>query len=285
LVSDTVATTPFAGHLIWGALDAARERDHLLLIAETEGDPELERELIEAMQDRRVDGIILASMYTRKISVPKALLDGRSVLLNAEPSGPSTIPSVLPDEVEAGRTAARVLLEAGHAEGIYLIGVDPATGRGPTDSLAAIQRLRGIREAMSVAGVSLAGGVMRPDWQPAEGYEATRKLLKRAVPRALICFNDRLAVGAYQALQENAIKVPDEVSVVSFDDEPVASWLRPQLTTIALPHYELGHKAIEVLLDDDARQPNHRAKAHRVLMPLRVRDSVRAVEPKRPALR
>ena len=128
LVSDTVATTPFAGHLIWGALDAARERDHLLLIAETEGDPELERELIEAMQDRRVDGIILASMYTRKISVPKALLDGRSVLLNAEPSGPSTIPSVLPDEVEAGRTAARVLLEAGHAEGIYLIGVDPATG-------------------------------------------------------------------------------------------------------------------------------------------------------------
>ena len=137
---------------------------------------------------------------------------------------------------------------------------------------------------MSAAGVPLAGGVMRPDWQPAEGYEATRKLLKRAVPRALICFNDRLAVGAYQALQESGIKVPDEVSVVSFDDEPVASWLRPQLTTIALPHYELGHKAIEVLLDG-ANEPDKKAEAHRVLMPLRERDSVRSVEPKRPALR
>ena len=74
-VSDTVATTPFAGHLIWGALDAARERDHLLLIAETEGDVDLERQQIEAMLDRRVDGIILASMYTRKLIVPEALLD------------------------------------------------------------------------------------------------------------------------------------------------------------------------------------------------------------------
>ncbi len=138
---------------------------------------------------------------------------------------------------------------------------------------------------MSVAGVSLAGGVMRPDWQPAEGYEATRKLLKRAVPRALICFNDRLAVGAYQALQEEGIKVPDEVSVVSFDDEPVASWLRPQLTTIALPHYELGHKAIEVLLDDDAKRPNNMARAHRVLMPLRERHSVRTLDSKKPAPR
>ena len=87
------------------------------------------------MQDRRVDGIVLASMYTRKISVPKALLDGRSVLLNAEPSGRSAIPSVLPDELEAGRTAARVLLDAGHTEGIYLIGVDPRTGRGPLTAL------------------------------------------------------------------------------------------------------------------------------------------------------
>src|SRR5664279_722777 len=80
-VSDTVATTPFAGHLIWGALDAARERGHLLFIAETEGDPELEQQLIEAMHDRQVDGIVLASMYTRKIKPPSALLGRPAVLL------------------------------------------------------------------------------------------------------------------------------------------------------------------------------------------------------------
>src|SRR6058998_248399 len=102
-VSDTVATTPFAGHLVWGALDAARERGHLLFIGETEGDPDLEQQLIEAMHDRRVDGIVLASMYTRKIAVPKVLLDSPAVLLNALPSRRSPIPSVLPDEREAGR--------------------------------------------------------------------------------------------------------------------------------------------------------------------------------------
>ena len=275
-VSDTVATTPFAGHSIWGALDAARERDHLLLIAETEGDPELERKLIEAMQDHQVYGIVLAAMYTREAEVPEALLLGRSVLLNAVPARNSSVPSVLPDEIEAGRTAARALLDAGHTEGIYLVGADPKKNRGPKDSLAAAQRLQGIKEVMSAASVSLAGGVMRPQWQPTDGYEATMRLLKqKSKPRALICFNDRLSVGAYQALQETGIKVPDQVSVVSFDDEPVASWLRPQLTTVALPHYELGRKAIEVLFDDNGQQPYGAAKVHRVPMPLRERGSIR----------
>jgi DNA-binding LacI/PurR family transcriptional regulator len=84
-------------------------------------------------------------------------------------------------------------------------------------------------------------------------------------------------VGAYQALQEAGIEVGREVSVVSFDDEPVAAWLRPELTTIALPHYELGHKAVEVLLGHLAAD-GPVATVHRVHMPLRRRDSIRSVE-------
>ena len=161
------------------------EHDHLLLIAETEGDRELEKELIEAMQDRRVDGIILASMYTREVTVPGSLLEGHSVLLNAVPSGRSSVPCVLPDEAEAGRSAARVLLEAGHTEGIYLVGADPKTNRVPRDSLAAADRLRGIKEVMATAGVPLTGGVVRLHWQPSDGYEATGKLLERRPPPRL----------------------------------------------------------------------------------------------------
>jgi LacI family transcriptional regulator len=278
-VSDTVATTPFAGHVIWGALDAARERDHLLFIGETEGDPELERELIEAMHDRRVDGIVLASMYTRKIAVPKALLDGRAVLLNALPSVRSPIPSVLPDETEAGRTAARVLLDAGHADGIYLIGAGPPS-RVPKDSLAAVQRLQGIKEALRSSGVSIAGALPCPDWQPELGYKATRQLLENATPSALICFNDRLAFGAYQALADAGLEVPADVSVVSFDDDVLASWVRPQLTTVALPHYELGRAAIQVLLDGLQHQAAPgQPQIHLIPMPLRVRDSVIHVTP------
>lgn len=275
-VSDTVATTPFAGHVIWGALDAARERNHLLFIGETEGDPELERQLIEAFHDRRVDGIVFASMYTRKVTVPKALLDGPAVLLNALPSRRSPIPSVLPDEREAGRTAAKALLEAGHESGIYLIGAAP--NRGPKGSVAAVQRLRGITEALRAAGVEIAGALPCPDWQPELGYRATRQLLDRTRPAALICFNDRLSLGAYQALAEAGLDVPKDVSVVSFDDDVLASWVRPQLTTVALPHYELGRAAIQVLLDTNTTQaPSGRSRVHLIPMPLRERESVRRV--------
>src|SRR4051794_34738623 len=121
-VSDTVATTRFAGELIRGALESAREHDHLLFVGETEGDAELERQLIEAMHDRQVHGIVLASMSTRKLAVPKPLLESPAVLLNALPARPATIASVVPDETEAGRTAATVLLDAGHREGICLVG-------------------------------------------------------------------------------------------------------------------------------------------------------------------
>jgi LacI family transcriptional regulator len=277
-VSDTVATTPFAGHVIWGALDAARERDHLLFIGETEGDPELERQLIEALHDRRVDGIVFASMYTRKVVVPKALLDGPAVLLNALPNRRSLIPSVLPDEREAGRTAARALLEAGHESGIYLIGAAPPN-RMPKGSLAAVQRLQGITEALHAAGVEIAGALPCPDWQPELGYAAARQLLAKARPSALICFNDRLSLGAYQALADAGLEVPNDVSVVSFDDDVLASWVRPQLTTVALPHYELGRAAIQLLLDNKAQQPPAgRPRIHLIPMPLRVRESVRRVD-------
>jgi LacI family transcriptional regulator len=280
LISDTVATTSFAGHLIWGALDAARERGHLLFVAETEGDPELEQQSIEAMHDRRVEGVVLASMFTRQVTVPQALSESPTVLLNALPAAPSNVASVIPDEVEAGRTSARVLLRAGHREGIYLVGVGLRPEQVPRESLAAKYRLQGIKEVVEDAGVHLAGGVFCADWQPGEGYEAVRRLLRRTTPRAFICFNDRLSMGAYQALEDAGVKVPTEVSVVSFDDEPLASWLRPALTTIALPHYELGRRAVEVLLGHGS--PKGTERVHRVHMPLRERDSVAELQRRAP---
>ena len=77
-------------------------------------------------------------------------------------------------------------------------------------------------------------------------------------PTAVVCANDRLALGAYQALHEAGLRVPDDVSVVSFDDSELASWMRPALTSIALPHYELGAMAVNLLLGDDREPVVHR---------------------------
>jgi LacI family transcriptional regulator len=225
-------------------------------------------------------------MYTRRVTVPKVLRSRRVVLLNAVPSRPTPLISVIPDELEAGRTAAKTLLEAGHRAGIYIIGV--GLGRNqrpkPMGALAAVERLQGIKETFTEAGVRLAGAIPCEDWEPELGYGAVQTLVESGADvKSLICFNDRLAVGAYNALHHHDLAIPADVSVVSFDDDPIASWIRPELTTVAIPHYELGRRSIELLLDrnpdasgDDVPASATRGLIVRVEMPLRERASVQS---------
>ncbi|MGW0503577.1 LacI family DNA-binding transcriptional regulator [Micromonospora sp. NPDC003241] len=268
-VSDIVATTRFAGGLIRGALDAARERDHVLLITETQGDAAFEQYAIEAILDRQVDGVIYAAMATRRLTVPKAILNGPVVLLNATSS--EELPSVLPDDELAGATIAETLLARGHRDRIALIGRNRPKERDPEISLAAEARLRGIRGTLAAAGVALFAEGFCTEWLPEHGYTATQALLGRPDrPSAIICMNDRLAFGAYQALGEAGLTIPDDISVISFDDDPIASWLRPGLSTAAIPHEQMGRRAVELLLDKDDSGPAL------VPMPLRRRRSVAA---------
>ena len=254
-VSDTVATTPFAGHLIWGALDAAREHGHLLFIGETEGDPELERQLIEAMHDRRVDGIVLASMYTRKVTVPKALPDGPAVLLNALPTRRSRSPPSFPTRSRPGEPRPSAARGGPHRRDLAHRRRAP-TNRVPKDSLAAVQRLQGITEALGAAGVTSRRRGCVPRL-------AARARIQRNAAAAREDASRRRSSASTTASRSAptrrsptwASTVPADVSVVSFDDDILASWVRPQLTTVALPHYELGRAAIEVLLD--RRQAQH----------------------------
>jgi LacI family transcriptional regulator len=113
---------------------------------------------------------------------------------------------------------------------------------------AATQRLAGITEVLSAERLTAAG---RVDclWWPESAYEAIGRLLVAGErPTGLICLNDRVAFGAYQAIAEAGLRIPQDISVVSFDDSDLASWLRPALTSIAIPHFELGRRAVEVLL-------------------------------------
>jgi len=107
-------------------------------------------------------------------------------------------------------------------------------------------------------------------WWPDATYQAVRSYLEAGQrPSALICLNDRIAMGAYQAAQEAGLVIPDDLSVVSFDDSDIASWLQPQLSSVAIPHFELGRLAVEILLSED--RPTD---IQRVPMPLRERGSI-----------
>jgi LacI family transcriptional regulator len=261
-ISDIVATTRFAGDMIRGAIDAAREHEHVLLIAETQGDQSFEQYAIEAMLDRQVDGVIYAAMATRELTVPAALVTHPTVLLNAESS--DGLPCVLPDDEQAGRAVATALIEAGHRNRIGLIGRNRLKEGDKEVSLAAQARLLGIEQTLTAAGTHLYGSASCPDWLPEHGYTAMRSLLRKSSrPTAVICMNDRLAFGAYQALAEAGLRIPQDVSVVSFDDDVIAGWLRPGLSTAALPHEQMGRKAVELLLAGQA--------ADRCLMPMPLR--------------
>ena len=101
-----------------------------------------------------------------------------------------------------------------------------------------------------------------------------------AVPTALICLNDRIAMGAYRALRRHRLEIPRDVSVISFDDSDLAGWLDPGLTSIALPHFELGRRAIELLV-----APEVKPSTHLVPMKVHTRESVAAPRRRRAAKR
>jgi LacI family transcriptional regulator len=258
-----VATEAYAGELVYGALAAAAERGHLLFVCETGDDPEVEERLVGELVDRHVDAFLYATAFTREVELPKGLRSQRVALLNCRAPG-CDLPSVLPDEHEAGRAAATALLEAGHREGIWVVGE-------PADRvIAAAQRLRGVREVLAEADLALAG-VVDAMWWPESAYEEFGAFLDGGGrPSAVICLNDRVAMGVYQALGARRRSVPADVSVVSFDDSDLASWLQPPLSSIALPHRALATEAVRILLG------TAELSRYEVLvpMPVRLRQSI-----------
>jgi LacI family transcriptional regulator len=270
LISDVIASEPFAGDEVRGCLATALQHQHLLFVGETEGDKELEKQLIQDMLDRGVSGFIYGSMYTRRTTVPRPLRDQPVVMMNCLPRGRTPTLAVIPDERAAGRTAVDALLEAGHTDRIYLV------GETPDGVIAGVERHAGISAVLASQGLELAGWVSCL-WWPGPAQEAVTRLLESgAQPTALICLNDRVAMGAYHALRHARLTIPHDVSVISFDDSDLASWLEPGLTSIALPHYELGRQAVELLMNREG------SGVHRIPMELRARASVGPPRRRRP---
>lgn len=243
MVSDLIAGGYVASHLFTGANEAARELDHLVVIGESGGLRDVEERFIEEMLDRQVDGIVYATLAARAVTVPAGLVGQRVVLLNCvDPA--AEVPSVMPDDVLGGRVAARALIDAGCTEEIYVVGEEPSDA-----VVAGLSRLAGIHDELRGVGVELSG-VVAAEWSVPAAYEVLSGWLDEGNrPRGLICLNDRVAMGVYQALAGHGLRVPDDVAVVSFDGSELATWLRPRLASVALPFEAMGRRAVEILLD------------------------------------
>ena len=242
LISDEVATSPHAGKIIQGAQDAAWDDSKMLLVINTGGKPAIESAALEMMLERRVEGIIYATMYHHAVTPPPELAHVPTVLLDCFVDDRS-LPSVVPDEVQGGRTAAELLLARGHRRIGFINDVGPIP--------ASFGRLEGYRQALTSFGVPFDETLIRSGASIAsEGYRCAVDLLQLPRrPTALFCFNDSMAMGVYEAARKLGLRIPADIAIVGFDNqELIATQLDPPLTTVALPHYELGRWAVQYLL-------------------------------------
>ncbi|MFJ4027339.1 LacI family DNA-binding transcriptional regulator [Paenarthrobacter sp. NPDC089989] len=243
LVADGVATTPFAGQIIHGAQDEAWKHGYALLIANTEGNQNLENDAINMMLEYKVRGILYSTWFHRTTDIPETLREADFVLVNCF-SPETSARAVVPNEAQGGQSATDILIRGGHRRIAFINATTPAPARDG--------RLEGYRKALEAAGIAFDPALVLEAFPDQEGgYGATKELLKHDIT-AVYCYNDRMAMGLYDGLRENGLSIPDDIAVVGFDNqEVIAAHLRPPLSTVSLPHYELGAAGVRLLLGLD----------------------------------
>ena len=257
-VTDKILTSPYAGKIIQGAQDAAKAAGKILLMANTGGDPDLEHADVETMLAHQVDGIIYATMSHHEADPPQALDEVPCVLLNCYDAN-RRLPSVVTDEVKSALIATKILLQKGHRRIGFLNcleNVPSSTGR-----------LEGYKLALEVYDVSFDEKLLCLCESHADSsFDRTMSLMQLPEPpTAIFCYNDQVAMGVYEALRELNLRIPDDVAVMGFDNqELIAAYLRPKLSTMELPHYKMGQWAVNLLLESIDKDEYPRSRQHKI---------------------
>lgn len=266
-ISDTIASTPFAGLMIHGADQIAAAAGMTMMIVNTERDPDVEARAIDTMLARQVDAIIYATMWHQIVEPPAELSEVHAVFLDAR-TADSEHSWVVPDEEGGGHAATSHLIATGHRR-IGYIGEDNPYPAAP-------ERFAGYRRALEEHGIAFEPSLVAQDKNdPFGGTAAAARLLALdELPTAIQCYTDRMAMGAYRAIRRAGLSIPDDISVIGFDNQDqLAPWLDPPLSTVQLPHEEMGRWAVEHLLrvlSGETEGPQQQ----RMECPLVVRESV-----------
>ncbi len=255
---DEISTSPHPVVSVDGARDAAWENNCVLSVAVTHGNPEQERAIIEtAMCNPLLLGFIYSAIFTRQVQLPAALDNIPTVLLNCH-DVTHKYPTVVPGELSGGHAATEHLIGAGHQRIAFI--------NGESWMEAAKDRLKGYRRALATADIAYDAALVRDgDWMSGSGFDATLSLMAQArPPTAIFCANDLMAVGALEALKSLNLRVPDDVSLMGYDDQEISRHTHPPLSTVLLPNYEMGRCAVESLLNEiHNNQPVYAGSSHK----------------------
>ena len=267
-IVDEISTSPHPVVSFDGARDAGWEAGFIVAAHVTRSNPELEAATIESIRrDPSVIGVIYSTIFTRKVSPPAQLFELPTVLLNCH-SPDRRMNAIVPGEVTGAFNATRYLIAKGH-DRIGFINGEPWME-------ASADRLKGYRQALAGADIAYDSCLLRSgDWLPLQGYRLSLELLRSPhPPTALFCANDLMAMGALNAAAELGLRVPEDLSIMGYDDQELARYTHPPLSTLVLPNYEMGRKAAELLIDLAVHRKNSRPTTLKVDGPLVERESV-----------
>jgi DNA-binding LacI/PurR family transcriptional regulator len=238
----TTIADPFVSEVVSGIEHAANDHGYSVFLADSYADPDREVRVVHSFAERRVEGIVVTSSrvgtrYLRILSEMKVPI----VLINNQRRG-EFVHSVMIENVEASRLAAQHLIGLGHERIAYL--GDRYGYQSDTE------RLGGYRQALKQARLPLLPElVVHGDGKPEGGRQAMETL--RSLPQpptAVFCYNDMSALGALGAIHQSGLRVPEDISLVGFDDLFFASYTQPPLTTVRQPRQRMGLLAMEILL-------------------------------------
>ena len=235
-------TNPFFSVVVRGAEDAAVQEGYSIAIWNTDEDSEKEERCIASVQESRSDGVIFVPtgyhkkplLQLQKEGIPVVLLDRKVPGVKAD--------VVLSNNVEAAFQATSYLIENGHSRIAIILG-----RKGVTSS---DERFKGFKKAMRKAGIPMEREyIVRGDYRVEGGRQACQTLLELdPPPTAIFVVNNRMTVGALEALQEAQYSCPEDVSLIGFDDFEGLSLFDPPVTTVAQQPYQLGYEAVKTLL-------------------------------------
>jgi len=275
LVSDRVATVPFSSAMLAGAQEAAWRHGYVLMLVDTGGNEDLQTPAVQSLLQRNVDGLVVAATFHRELAVPQVPSTTPVVVLDGRPddAGPGA-DFVVPDEERGAFDAVTHLVEAGHRR----IAFCTVSAYPVADAL----RTQGYLRALAAAGLPADPTLLvtAADAATADGIAPARALLDRPAaerPTAVFCFGDQIAMGFYQVARNLGLSIPDDLSVVGFDNQEfVAGALDPGLTTVQLPHRAMGDWAVERVLSyiEGATERGADPVGLRMHCPLVVRGSV-----------
>ena len=268
MIVDEISTDPWMALALEGVREKSVAEGYEVVTFVTNGDAKAESSAARTLSKLNLSGLIYGAIQTRAVTPPPILLVRPVVLLNCYVTNRS-IPSVTPGEVVGGRSATQHLIEHGHQR-VAII-------QGESWMDASKDRLKGYRQALAAADIPFDDTLIRPgNWEPSAGYEQTLALMKLATPpTAIFCSNDLMAMGCYEALKELGLRIPEDVSVVGYDDREIAQFFHPALTTVLLPHFEMGALAVELLLEQ-LSSTRHSPPQLKAECPLIVRQSAGA---------